>query len=414
MKTTEPPPAQYPCRICGGLVHECLDLGQQPVSNAFRRPEDVQDESFYRLAVGFCTECSMLQQLESVPPDRMFRTDYPYRSSTSANLRKHFEQVARWLHDTELTRTDDLIVEIGSNDGIMLRVLAEAGVRHLGVDPSADATAEAAAKGVRTRTEFFGEASAEDIRRAEGPAKVIFSSNTISHIADLRSIFAGVDRLLAPDGVFVFEDRYLGDIVEQAYFDQIYDEHFYLFAVRSVAAAAARYGFELVNVEYVPVHGGSVRYTVARPGARRPAPAVRDLLDHERGLGLGSYETYHRFGVRIDRIRTDLVALLRYLRATGRRVVGYGATSKSATVTNYCGIGPDLVPFICDTTPEKQGRLSPGAHIPIRPAEAFADPYPDFALLFAWNHAEEIMAKERRFTQQGGRWILYVPRVHIV
>lgn len=414
MNGLERAPVAPVCRLCAGPLQEWVDLGPQPVSNGFLDPADVGRESFFRLAVGICADCTMVQQLEAMPTSSMFRADYPYRSRTSAGLRTHFEQVARWLHRDVLRAPEDLVVEIGSNDGVMLRTLAEAGVRHLGVDPSAGAAREAAAAGVRVRVDFFDERSAAAIRAAEGPAAVVFSANTISHVADLGAIFRGVDRLLAPDGVFVFEDRYVGDILEHAYFDQIYDEHFYLFAVGSVAAMATRFGFDLVDVERIPVHGGSLRFTVGRPGVHERRPGVSRMIEEEARFGVADLDTYTRFGRQIDRIGTDLVALLTDLRDAGARVVGYGATSKSATVTNYCGIGPDLVPFICDTTPEKQGRLSPGAHIPVRPHAAFSAPYPDYALLFAWNHAEEIMAKERHFVEQGGRWILYVPHVHIV
>ncbi|MFI7025710.1 methyltransferase domain-containing protein, partial [Micromonospora sp. NPDC049900] len=377
-----------------------MDLGRQPASNSFPRPDETGAERFFRLAVGICADCTMVQQLEAMPTDHMFRADYPYRSSTSDGLSRHFEEVAGWLRRTELTGHTDLVVEIGCNDGVMLGALGAAGVRHLGVDPSAGAARDAALRGAEVRVSFFDEAAAIAIRAERGPARVVFSANTISHVADIATVFRGVDRLLTPDGVFVFEDRYVGDIVEYAYFDQIYDEHFYLFSVRAVDAMATRFGFELVDVERISIHGGSLRFTVARPGARPRRDSVTRMIDDEARYAIGEYETYRRFARQIDRVGTDLVALLTDLRAAGRRVVGYGATSKSATVTNYCGIGPDLVPFICDTTPEKQGRLSPGMHIPVRPHAAFVDPYPDYALLFAWNHAEEIMLKERRFTAQ--------------
>ncbi|MFI9203879.1 methyltransferase domain-containing protein [Streptomyces sp. NPDC053048] len=401
------------CRICGGTVQECLDLGRQPVSNAFLEPKDAGRETFYRLTVGFCTSCTMVQQLEEVPRDAMFRTDYPYRSSLSTAMRDHFEGVAQHFLDEVLTGPDPFLVEIGSNDGVMLNTIGRAGVRHLGVDPSRDAAEVARRQGTRVLVDFFEESTARAIRAEDGPADVIYSANCFSHIAYIGSILRGVDVLLAPEGLFVFEDRYLGDIIEQTSFDQIYDEHFYLFAVHSVRAMAERFGFELVDVTRLAVHGGAIRYTVARPGVREPSAAVHAMLADERRRGLAREETFLAFGAGIERIRADLVKLLGELRADGRRVVGYGATSRSATVTGYCGIGPDLVPFICDSTPEKQGRITPGSHIPIRPPEAFRDPYPDYALLFAWNHAEEIMAKERAFREAGGRWVLYVPDVHV-
>jgi len=402
------------CRICGGAVQEFFDFGRQPVSDTFITPHDIGTEHFYRLAVGFCTSCSMVQQAEEVARERMFPSDYPYRSSGSSVMRRHFERTARHFLETELAGPDPFYVEIGCNDGIMLNSIGGAGVRHLGVDPAAEAAAVARAGGSRVRVAFFEEATAAAVRLADGPADLVFSANTISHIAYIESVFAGAAALLAPGGTFVFEDRYLGDILAQAYFDQIYDEHFYLFSVRSVQAMAERFGFELVDVVHLPVHGGAMRYTVARAGERPPAPAVAELLAQERRRCLAEPSTYKDFATTIDSNCEQLKALLASLRAEGRTVVGYGATSKSATVTNYCGIGPELIPFICDSTPEKQGRMTPGSHIPIRPPAAFRDPYPDYAVLFAWNHAEEIMAKEQDFREAGGKWILYVPEVQTV
>ncbi|MGA4844402.1 methyltransferase domain-containing protein [Streptomyces sp. G45] len=402
------------CRVCGSDVRTFIDFGRQPVSNAFVDPADTAGEVFYDLAMGLCSACSMVQQLHEVPRGVMFHSGYPYRSSESRFVREHFERTAVGLVEGELGRRDPFVVEIGCNDGVMLETLRRRGVRHLGVDPSAGAAEVARRRGIDVRVAFFDEASAAAIRDEEGPADLIFSANTISHLAYFDSVLKGVDALLAPDGAFVFEDRYLGDIVERTAFDQIYDEHYYLLTARSVRAAAVRFGFELVDVERLPVHGGSLRYTLARPGSRAVRPSVGELLAREEAQGLGDIATLRRFADDTERICTDLVALLRELRAQGCTVAGYGATSKSATVLNYCGIGPESVAYICDSTRVKQHLVTPGSHIPVRPPEVFAAPYPQYAVLFAWNHAEEIMAKERRFSEQGGRWILYVPDVHVV
>ncbi|MEU4711943.1 class I SAM-dependent methyltransferase [Nocardia salmonicida] len=402
------------CRICGGTVVEFFDFGQQPISDAFLKPDQVDNEFFFRLAVGICESCTMVQLLEEVPRELMFHKEYPYRSSQSAMMSKHFEDIAHRLLETEATGADPFVVEIGSNDGVMLKTVSEAGVRHLGVDPSSGAAESAAAAGVRVRTDFFEESCAVDIRATEGPADVIFSANTTSHIAYIDSIFRGVDALLAEDGVFVFEERYLADIIANSTFDQIYDEHFYLFSIRSVRNMAERFGFQLVDAEYIPVHGGAIRYTVARAERRKPSAAIAEFLAAERDAGLTERRTFERFATNVRRVRDDLMTLLRELRAEGSTVIGYGATAKSATATNFCGITEELIPFVCDSTPAKQGKLMPGSHIPVRPPSAFAEPYPDYALLFAWNHAEEIMAKERAFRESGGQWILYVPDVHIV
>ncbi|KUH75823.1 SAM-dependent methyltransferase [Mycolicibacterium novocastrense] len=400
--------------MCGGVLSEVLDLGQQPVSNAFVLPNQTDTVPFFRLLVGLCTSCTMVQQLDEFSPKQMFRADYPYRASGSSRVREHFEEVARRIVHTCPGGPNGFVVEIGSNDGVMLKTLKDAGMRHLGVDPAAGAGDVARKHGINIRTDFFNEATAEDVHAEHGSADFIFSANTISHISYLDSIFRGVDALLSPDGLFVFEDRYLADILKYNYFDQIYDEHFYLFSVRSVQELANRFGFELVDAEHLPQHGGSIRFTVARAGTREPAAAVADFLAQEKADGVADEATYARFSADVEQVRTDLVSLLEKIRSEGKRVIGYGATSRSATVLNYCRIGPDLLPLVVDSTPEKQGRLTPGSKIPVSSPEAFSDPYPDYGLLFAWNHAEEIMAKERAFQESGGRWILYTPQVHVV
>ena len=400
------------CQVCGAEVDEFLDLGRQPLSDRFVRPEEMVGEFSYRLAVGRCTACEMVQLVEQVPREAMFHADYPYYSSGSSVMREHFRRTAAQLC-TELRSADPLVVEIGCNDGVMLGAITDARVRRLGFEPSSRVADIARDSGLDVVDDFFEEATAARARETHGPADVIYAANTMCHIPYVWSIFKGVDALLRPDGVFVFEDPYLGDIVRKTSFDQIYDEHFFFFTARSVRTMARRFGFELVDVARLEVHGGEVRYTLARAGARTPTPAVTALLSQEDASGVSSRSTLEGFRDGVLAVRDDLVATLTELRREGRRVVGYGATAKSATVTNFCGIGPDLVEFVCDTTPAKQGRLSPGTHIPVRPAEAFADPYPDYALLFAWNHADEIMAKERAFRASGGRWILYVPDVHL-
>ncbi|AEB46041.1 class I SAM-dependent methyltransferase [Micromonospora maris] len=400
------------CRICGGAVGELLDLGRQPSANRFLSPEEAPQEYLFRLAIGACDTCTMVQLMEDVPQEVRYHPAYRYLASGSALHRKFFAGEARRLLETELTGPDPFIVEIGCNDGVLLEHIAQAGVRHLGVEPAASVAALAEAKGVTVRNSFFDDVTAAEIRTGRG-ADVIYGANTICHIAYQDALFRGVDTLLAPDGVFVMVEPYLGTIVHGMAFDQIYDEHVYYFTAHSVRAMARTFGFELVDVEDVPLHGGEIRYTLARPGRRPIRPAVADMLAREQSSGLIERDTLARFARAVAQIREDLVDLLRGLRAEGRTVVGYGAPGKTATVTTYCGIGPDLLPFTCDSTPAKQGLLVPGSHIPVLPPAEFEAARPDYALLFAWNHAEEIMAKEKAFRDRGGRWIRYVPRVRV-
>ncbi|QIB42027.1 class I SAM-dependent methyltransferase [Streptomyces aureoverticillatus] len=406
-------PESSACRICGGDVVAFMDFGEQPVSDCFLPPGSSAPEHFYRLVVGACGSCTMVQLLNEVPRERMFHEDYPYFSSGSARMREHFQGVAERFVATELAGDDAFIVELGCNDGVMLKTVAEAGIRHLGVEPSGSVADVTAARGIRVRKDFFEESTARAILAEDGRAAVIYAANTLCHIPYMGSVLRGVRELLAPDGVFVFEDPYFADIVRQTSFDQIYDEHFYYFTARSVAAMARRHGLELVDAERLPVHGGEVRYTLAREGARERAAAVAELLAAEDAAELTARATLERFRDRVLKAGEDLTSLLRDLRAQGKDVVGYGATAKSATVLNYCGIGPELIRYVTDTTPAKQGRLTPGSHIPVVPHQRFTDAYPHYAVLFAWNHAEEIMAKEQPFRDAGGRWIRYVPGVRV-
>ncbi|ASU60997.1 class I SAM-dependent methyltransferase [Nocardiopsis dassonvillei] len=402
------------CRVCEGTVTQFMDFGRQPLSDAFRAPDDTSEEFFYRLAVGLCPDCQMVQLMEEVPRERMFHEGYPYYSSGSTVMRSHFEATAEKLLAEHLTGSDPFVVELGCNDGVMLETVARAGVRHLGMEPSGAVAEVARGKGVRVRNAFFEKATALEILAEDGPADVVYAANTFCHIPYVDSVLEGIGELLSPGGVFVFEDPYFGDVSEKASFDQFYDEHFFLFTASSVRNMARRFGLELVDVERLPTHGGELRYTLAREGSRAASPAVEAILEEEGKRELTSPESLASFADRVRGNCDRLVEELRSLRDQGLRVVGYGATAKSATVLNFCGIGPDLLEFVCDTTPAKQGRLTPGSHVPVRDHGAFTASYPDRALLLAWNHAEEIMAKEEGFREAGGRWIHYVPDVTTV
>ena len=234
------------------------------------------------------------------------------------------------------------------------------------------------------------------------------------HIPDLRSVGRGVDLLLKDKGVLVFEDPYLGDMIQKTSYDQVYDEHVYIFSLQSVSNSFKPHGLEVFHVEPQITHGGSMRYYLARKGAYQTDVSVKKQLEVEHILDLHKIETYKQFALHCEKNKNSLVELLRTLKKEGKRVVGYAATSKSTTVLNYCGIGSELVEYICDTTPLKQGKFSPGVHIPIKAYEEFQKDTPDYAVLFAWNHAEEIFSKEKDFEAHGGKWIVFVPEVRVL
>lgn len=382
-----------------------------PLGNGFLAPAQFADEYFYRMQAGFCATCGMVQLLDQPDRERMFHENYAFFSGTSSYMARHFKAFADHVIGDYLVSGNPFVVEMGSNDGIMLQNFAAAGIRHLGVEPSKNVARVAIDRGVDTVTEFFGADLARRIVSERGQADAFLAANVMCHIPYIHSIVEGIDLLLKPTGVVLFEDPYLGDVIEKTSYDQIYDEHTFLFSVASVSSLFERYGMEVIDVEPQPTHGGSMRYVIARRGMHPVAQRVAVQREKERLLGLHVPETYERFRSSCEASREQLMTMLHDLKAKGKRVVGYGATSKSTTVINYCGITPELIEFISDTTPIKQGKFSPGAHVPVRPYEEFVRDYPDCALLFAWNHAAEIMEKEGAFRAAGGKWIVYVPKV---
>lgn len=402
------------CPVCTCRVEPFISFGKMPIANGFLSPEDFAQEFYFELGVGMCTGCTMVQLTQLVDPEKLFHESYAYFSSTSVGMVEHFRRFASQALENISDHRDPFIVEIGSNDGIMLKNIAQAGVRHLGVEPSENVARVAVEAGVETRCCFFNQDTASQIRQQYGPADAILGANVICHIPDLHSLIKGVDRLLKEDGVFMFEEPYLGDIVERTSYDQFYDEHVYYFCLSSLSKLFDRYDMAIVDAEPQEVHGGSMRYLVARKTTRQETPRLADLKAREARLGLDQQSTFLELKDRIDESRDRLKSLLGTIKRDGKRVVGYGATSKSTTVTNFAGIGPDLVEFISDTTPTKQGKFSPGTHIPVKPYGEFSANYPDYALLFAWNHGKEIIAKEQDFLDRGGRFISFVPDVRVL
>jgi methylation protein EvaC len=401
------------CRACGAPVESFMSFGQQPIANRFIPGDKTASEYFFQMDVGVCPRCTLFQLIEQPSPDMMFHENYTFFSQSSKGMQVHFEAYANFVKERYLEERDPFVVEMGSNDGIMLRHFMRAGIRHLGVEPSGNVAARAREAGVNTISVFFGPDTAAEIAEKNGKADAILAANVMCHIPDLNGVARGADALLKPNGVLIFEDPYLGDVLEKTSYDQIYDEHVFLFSAMSVRNAFAPHGFELIDCIPQSTHGGSMRYVLARNGARKVSASVTQRIDKEEKQGLGKPETYAAFARACEKSRADLVALLKDLKAKGHKVVGYAATSKSTTVLNYCKVGPDLIAFISDTTPEKQGKVSPGMHIPVVSYDEFVAKVPDYAVLFAWNHRNEIMAKETDYMARGGRWIRFVPDVAV-
>jgi len=403
------------CRVDGSPLGEIVDFGMQPLGNGFLAPIDFPREYFFPMKIGFSEQSKMLQLLDQPEAERMFHENYAFYSSTSKFMTHHFREFAEQIISSGcLSEADPFVVELGCNDGIMLKNFADRNIRHLGIEPSLNVAQEANRKGVRTCSEFFNEELAERIVREHGQADAFLAANVMCHIPNIASVVKGISRLLKPGGIVMFEDPYLGDVVSKTSYDQIYDEHVFLFSALSIRHLFEMHGMELVDLQPQKTHGGSMRYVLAHRGARAVKKPVEAILAREKEQGLDQLETFREFGENVKRSREQLVSLLTGLKREGKKVAGYAATSKSTTILNYCGIGPDLIEYICDTTPIKQGKFSPGMHIPVVPYERFEKEPPDYAFLFAWNHAEEIMAKESGYVAAGGKWIVHVPEVKVI
>ena len=403
------------CRVCNSKIKPFMTFGKMPIANGFLTSDQILSEYFFELAPAFCSECGMFQLIDQPAAEKMFHENYAFFSSTSKHMQKHFKAFANYIMDSHFkNREAPFVVELGSNDGIMLRNFKEENVKHLGVEPSVNVADVAREQGIETISEFFNLELAKRIVDEYGNADAVLSANVMCHIPDINSVAEGIAYLLKDDGVLVFEDPYLGDVITKTSYDQIYDEHVFVFSATSVSAAFGRHGLELIDLLPQVTHGGSMRYVLAPKGSHKVSENVSVIFDKEQEQGLDKIETYHSFKANCEKSRNDLVALLNILKSEGKRVVGYAATSKSTTVTNYCGIGPELIEFISDTTPIKQDKLSPGAHIPVKSYTEFSKNMPEYALLFAWNHAKEIFENEEAFKAQGGKWISFVPKVEII
>ncbi|MDD2859250.1 MAG: class I SAM-dependent methyltransferase [Candidatus Nanopelagicales bacterium] len=406
------PEAQI-CRASGAPLTVVLDLGQQPLGNGFRAPDDTSAEYTYWLRCGFSEVSSLFQLIEQPDPAVMFHDAYAFRSSTSAGMRAHFQAHAERIIDERLgDRTDPFVVELGCNDGIWLRHFADRGIRHAGIEPTGEPAEAARAAGVDVVQEFFTADLGTRLRAEHGPAAVIYAANVMCHIPDIRGVADGIAALLDDDGLLVFEDPYLGDVIRLGSYDQIYDEHVFLFSALSVQAIFADAGLELIDLEPLVTHGGSMRYTLGRHGRHAPRPAVAQILEQERLQGLDRTDTYLSFAQRVRASATALLEALQRARAAGHTVAAYGATSKSTTIYAYAGITSEHIDVILDNTPNKIGLVSPGAHIPVVDEAEFQTRRPGVTFLSAWNHQREIVQRHAWYAAQGGVWLTHVPEVH--
>jgi SAM-dependent methyltransferase len=400
------------CRGCGARSVELfLDLGDQPHCNRLIPPAlSNKREPHYPLRVGFCTECTLVQIDHTVPKESMF-SDYPYVSGTTKTLVAHFKATAERLVSTYDLKAGSLVVDIGSNDGTWLKQYQPLGMRVLGVDPASNVVELALKAGVPTWARFFDTAIADEVLSKEGPPTLVTAAGVFFHLEELHSVVEGVRKLIANDGVFVVQAIYLGGMLDNLAFDQIYHEHLVYYTLKSISALFERHGLEIFDARLVPIHGGSLEVHVARKGRRYIEESVTALRGEEDAKSYGKLETYRTFADRVWKLKGELLAILERYRREGKTVHAYGAPAKGATLLNSLGIGPDLVRKAEERNPMKVGYMMPGSRLPI--ISDGGEP-PDAYLVLAWNFFDEFVAKEGPFLEKGGEFIVPVPQLRIV
>ena len=398
--------------IMGINLKPVIDFGKMPIANAFLTPEEFAAEYFYDMVLGYDQKTGAIGLVNTVAPEKMFHDHYAFYSSTSKGMQAHFRQTAEKLLPYA---GKGLVVELGSNDGIMLEAWKDLGVSALGVEPSRNVAEVSKSRGHDVMEKFKDDATVDEIV-AKGHVSLVYSANTFCQFENFSEYLGYVTRLIGRQGVFVFEDPYFLDIFEKTSYDQIYDEHVWYFTASFINNMLEPFGFHVFDCEHLEVHGGELRMYVGHKDTHPAKPEVAVWLAKEGDLG----KKLEILDGNIKKSKTALLEILRGLKKEGKKLCGFGATSKGVIITNYCGIGPDLIPFITDNTPIKQGKYYPGSHIPILSQEVFEagktdrSKFIDCVFLGAWNHFNEINKYQAWYKEAGGKWLTHVPMPRII
>lgn len=404
------------CRSCGSSnLHPVLSLGETPLANALIWKEHLDiPEPKFPLEVVFCSDCTLVQITETVPPEILFR-DYVYYSSFSDTVVKNGQQITDRILNSRSLGPDSLVVEIASNDGYLLNFYKQAGIPILGIEPAINIAKYAEEHGVATLAEFFNESLANWLKREGRQADVFHANNVLAHVADLNGVVAGMGIILKDQGIGVIEFPYVKDMIDGVEFDTIYHEHLCYYSLTSVSWLFERHGMKIVDVERIPIHGGSLRIFVAHNIEENlVSDRVAVLRQEELGWGVNDLSFYEQFGAKVEGLRNALTACLYDLKINGKKIAAYGASAKGATLLNTFGIGADTIKFVVDRSTIKQGLYTPGTHLPILDPEQLMVEKPDYVLLLTWNFAEEILNQQVEYRNSGGKFIVPIPRLEIV
>lgn len=407
-------PKEAACTSCGETGLELiLDLGTMPRSDGLIEPSRAsQAETLVPLRLGYCPSCTLVQLFETRPQEEMFGDEYLYFSSYSTDLLKHSRDHVFDLIDRRTLGVGSFVVEVASNDGYLLSNFVEKGVPVLGIDPAPKPAATARARGIPTLELFFGEKVASEVRKEHGAADVVIAKNVVAHATATNDFVAGLSALVSDTGVVVTEFPYVRDLIEHTEFDTIYHEHLCYFSVTSAQRLFARHGLQLVDVERLSIHGGSLRMTFSKTDA--PAPVVAEMLAEEEEIGLNAFSYYVDFGETVRSFREDVRDLIGTLKADGHRLAAYGAAAKGTIMLNYLNLNQNVIEYVVDRNENKHGKLVPGVRIPIHEPNKLLADKPDYVVVLPWNFRDEIISQQQEFLKAGGRFVVPIPKLEIV
>jgi len=405
------------CRHCHHqLRHVFLDLGFAPPSNAYINDIDLnKPERYYPLKLFVCEHCWLVQTKDYARADELFSHNYAYFSSVSQSWLAHAASYTEMITKRLRLKQNSFVIELAANDGYLLKNFVAAGIPCLGIEPT-DSTATAAEKaGIPILREFFGEALAQRLVTEEKQADLIIGNNVYAHVPDINDFSAGLKTALKPCGTITLEFPHLMKLLEHTQFDTVYHEHFSYLSLYSVSQIFTQYGLRIFDVENLPTHGGSLRvYGCHMDDGRPTADAVLALLAEEARRGMRDLDTYQSFQSRAERVKDDLLLFLIEQKRAGRHVAGYGAAAKGCTLLNFAGVKPDLLPYVCDAAPSKQGKYLPGTHIPIVHPDELCKREPDIVLILPWNIQAEVMEQMENVREWGGKFVVAIPSIKVL
>lgn len=406
--------AKVECQACGQRnLHRILNLGKIPLANALLS-EKLADSSFsYPLELGFCRQCTLVQLMHLVPPQKMF-SEYLYFSSYSDTWLDHAREMAEALMKRFHLNSDCKVLEVGSNDGYLLQYFQQRAIRILGIEPAQNIVREARRRGIPTFYGYFSKDTALEITQSLGPADLLIGNNVLAHVPKIRDFFLAVRSCLKPGGVAVFEFPYLHDMLEKGEFDTIYHEHVFYFSLTAIRKLAERENFVVFDVERYPIHGGSLRVFLEPQLTYPVSSGVQDLLSQEEKYGFLTPEVYSGFQKRVVSMKEDFFSLLSQIKSRSKRIAAYGAPAKATILLNYCNIGTDFLDYTVDRNPQKQGRYIPGKQIPIFSPEKIKETKPDYLVILPWNLKEEVMQQMALIREWGGKFIVPIPKLEVL